>query len=405
MGEVSLAQPNSMKLMTVLVGLVGLAIILLFVFGTYTRRTQVTGRLIPTGGMATVVAPSSGVVEVLSTREGDVVNAGQKLAVIRVPRSAIKSGDTQAALMKRLMERRFSLQASRAAQAEQFEVQGHGLRVQLKASREEQSQLNEEIKVRLQQVRIAQETLERLTALSGDRFVSILQVKQQESTVLLFRSEIEGLRRQLSIARRSAAQLEQSLAEIPAQRANALAEMDGHLAALEQELVQVEAEGALVLTSPVTGQVANELANVGQAVEAGKPILAIIPQAGILEAELAVPSRAVGFISPGDRVLLRYQAYPYQKFGHHIGHVKRISRGALTDSGETNSVGASIKEPYYRITVSLQRPEIMAFGKAEALKPGMLIDADILGERRRLLEWALEPLYTLSGRISGGQRE
>lgn len=55
-----------------------------------------------------------------------------------------------------------------------------------------------------------------------------------------------------------------------------------------------------------------------------------LPGDGRLEAELLVSSRAIGFIEPGDRVLLRYQAYPYQKFGHHLGEVARISRSALS---------------------------------------------------------------------------
>ena len=34
--------------------------------------------------------------------------------------------------------------------------------------------------------------------------------------------------------------------------------------------------------------------------------------------------------------------------------------------------------------------------------PGMLLDADILGERRRLIEWVFEPLYSLKGRVGDG---
>jgi membrane fusion protein len=114
-----------------------------------------------------------------------------------------------------------------------------------------------------------------------------------------------------------------------------------------------------------------------------------------------VPSRAIGFIEPGDKVLLRYRAFPYQKFGHHTGRVARISRSALSPSDFGALIGNTPQgETFYRVTVKLARQSVMAFGKPEQLKPGMLLDADILGEKRRLIEWVLEPLYSVSGRVA-----
>jgi membrane fusion protein len=115
---------------------------------------------------------------------------------------------------------------------------------------------------------------------------------------------------------------------------------------------------------------------------------------------LLVPSRAIGFIEPGDRVLLRYQAFPYQKFGHQEGRVAAISRSALS-AGELGGLIGSTQqgEPFYRVTVSLARQAIIAYGKPEALKPGMLVDADVLGERKALVEWIFEPLYSLHGKL------
>ena len=82
-----------------------------------------------------------------------------------------------------------------------------------------------------------------------------------------------------------------------------------------------------------SGLVANRLVEPGQAVQAGQPLVSLLPEGSVLQAQLLVPSRAIGFIEEGDRVLLRYQAYPYQKFGHHVGRVVRISRSALGPGG------------------------------------------------------------------------
>jgi membrane fusion protein len=123
--------------------------------------------------------------------------------------------------------------------------------------------------------------------------------------------------------------------------------------------------------------------------------MSLLPKGSRLQAQLLVPSAAVGFIEPGDSVLLRYQAYPYQKFGHHRGKVIRVSRSAIAPAGGDGQSA----EPYYRVLVALDEQSITAYGKQEPLRPGMRLDADILGERRKLYEWVLEPLYSLRGKV------
>ena len=57
-------------------------------------------------------------------------------------------------------------------------------------------------------------------------------------------------------------------------------------------------------------------------------MLKIVPEHEPMQAELLAPSSAVGFIHPGGRVLLRYSAFPYQKFGEYWGTVMSVSRRA-----------------------------------------------------------------------------
>jgi membrane fusion protein len=163
---------------------------------------------------------------------------------------------------------------------------------------------------------------------------------------------------------------------------------------IDQETIQQETSGEFLLRASLPGLVANRLVEPGQAVQSGQPVMSLLPAGSQLQVQLLVPSAAVGFIEPGDRVLLRYQAYPYQKFGHQRGEVIRVSRSAIAPSG-----GDANAQPYYRVLVALDRQSILAYGKQEPLRPGMLLDADILGERRKLYEWVLEPLYSLSGKV------
>ena len=115
------------------------------------------------------------------------------------------------------------------------------------------------------------------------------------------------------------------------------------------------------------------------------------------------PSRGVGFVRPGQRVLLRYQAFPYQKFGHYEARVANVSRTAVSPSelpvqlsGLSSLYGAN--EPVYRIEATLSGQSINAYGKAVPLQPGMQLEADVVIEKRRLFEWMLDPLFTLTGK-------
>jgi len=400
LGGISLAQPTRLWMLTSAAAACGAVVALFLTLGTYTRRSTVTGQLVPAKGLASVLAPSTGVVTMLDVAEGTRVREGQRLAVVTVPRATVAGGDTLAALEERLKQRLEGLAEGRGAQRELLDVQASGYGAQLAVARRELGQIEAEIDTRREQIRIADETLQRLRQLEDERYVSLLQINQQESNALSWRGEMQGLERQAISVRRTIAQLQHALRELPGQ---ARATEAGHvrdLAMLEQERLETQSRGALAITSPVDGVVSSLLVKHGQAIQAGQSLLSVLPGDEGLEAELLVPSRAIGFIEPGDRVLLRYQAYPYQKFGHHEGEVARISRSALNPS-ELGALrgNAQAGEPLYRITVTLARQAVTAYGNEELLKPGMLVDADIMGERRRLIEWIFEPLYSLKGRV------
>ena len=400
-GGISLAQPVRLWVLTLAAAGAAITIILFVTLGTYTRRSTVTGHLVPSQGLATVLAPATGVVTRLNAVEGARVDVGAAVALVTVPRATLASGDTQIALEQQIGQRHAGLISAQDAQQQQLQAQTQGAREQLAVAQRELAQIESEVATRLDQIRIANETLERLRRLEDGQYVSVLQIKQQEAGVLEYTGQMQSLQRQAIGTRRLISQLQQAVRELPAQGQASDAGFQRELAQLEQERVQTQASGALVVNAPVTGVVATQVDKPGQAVQAGQPLMTLLPGDGRLEAELLVPSRAIGFIEPGDRVLLRYQAFPYQKFGHQEGRVAAISRSALSQGELAALIGnAQQGEPFYRVTVSLARQAITAYGKPESLRPGMVLDADVLGERRALIEWIFEPLYSLGGKVA-----
>lgn len=394
-GGISLAQPLKPWLLTALSVLAAAAVVAFLMLGEYTRRSRVTGQLVPDLGLATVVAPTSGVVARLYPEEGDQVARNDPMTRIDVPRVMASGADAMGALRRGLEMQRQSVAALGESQARQIDVQREGLSRQRTAARRELAQIEDEIATRREQVQVGLETTGRYRRLADQKYIGRVQLNQQEQAVLELRFEQQSLQRQATMLRRNLAQIDQALGELPARRQSAEAGTRRDLAVLERERVQQEASGELLIRAPVPGLVANRLIEPGQSVQAGQALMSVLPAGSQLQAQLLVPSAAVGFVEPGDQVLLRYQAFPYQKFGHHAGTVIRVSRSAIAAPAGAGPGS----EPYYRVLVALDRQSILAYGKAEPLRPGMRLDADIMGERRKLHEWALEPLYSLRGRV------
>lgn len=395
LGGISLAQPLRLWILTAFAVCAAMAIVCFLIVGEYTHRSRVTGQLVPDLGLSTVVAPTDGVVARLFPEEGVRVQAGDALTLINVPRATASGADTSAAIGEELQVRRASTRQLGRSQIVQIDAQIAGQMRQVDGARRELQQIENEIATRSKQVQLGRETVQRYQRVADQKYVSQVHLNQQQQSLLGLFNMQQQLERQATTIRRNIAQLEQSLRELPAQRRALIAATERDVAILDQEQIQQQANGELLVKAPVTGIVANRLIEPGQAVQRGQPLLSLLPKDSHLQARLLVPSRAIGFIEPGDSVLLRYQAYPYQKFGHHAGKVIRVSRSAVNPGA---SAGESA-EPYYRVLVALDQQTITAYGHPEALRPGMLLDADILGERRKLYEWALEPLYSIVGKL------
>jgi membrane fusion protein len=171
---------------------------------------------------------------------------------------------------------------------------------------------------------------------------------------------------------------------------------------IEQELTEAEGQRTIVITAPRDGSVTNLQATVGSNVQTNVPLLNIVPTGSSLRAQLFATSRAIGFVRQGQSVLLRYDAFPYQKFGFYEGVITSVSRSALSPSElppELSGLSSlyTTNEPIYEISVDLALQTATAYGATVPLQPGMQLSADILIDRRRLIEWMLDPLVSLTG--------
>jgi membrane fusion protein len=180
------------------------------------------------------------------------------------------------------------------------------------------------------------------------------------------------------------------LASLPHDRNAALATIGERVALLDQRLTEAGRRSHVVLTAPVAGRIADIRVELGETAKAKSVLVEVIPEGAGLQVELFAPSRATGFLAPGTEVQLRYDAFPYQKFGVSSGRILRISRSTMDARELPRTMVAD--EPVYRVIVTIDRDHVMVDGKKRPLQAGMTLKADLILERRRVAEFLFAPL-------------
>ena len=184
---------------------------------------------------------------------------------------------------------------------------------------------------------------------------------------------------------------------LPTEHQQQLSLLESEHSRLEQQQLELQGRQQLLLSAPVAGRVTNLIAEPGKTIAAQQPLLTILPSGTALEAVLLVPTRAFGFVQPGQRTRLRFEAFPYQRFGIYEGEVTQTGQAILLPN--ELDIPVPIQEPVYRVAVALESQEIRAYGSSVPLQSGMLLSADIVLEQRSLLSWLLEPISSLRGRL------
>lgn len=396
LGDIVLARPVSFAALTA--GAVALAALLVgyCIVGEYTKKARVSGYLVPDQGVLKVMASAPGVVTALRVREGQQVRRGEPLATLSAERMG-SAGSMQATIGQQLAARQASLAAEIQKTEALFEQQLQSSRVRLTQLGQEHAQLGRAIELQQERVRLAETAYERNARLAADRFISESALQDKRADLLDQRNRLNDLQRARTSLERDIASTEADIASVPLKKANAVAALQRSRAELVATAAENETQREEVLVAPQDGTVTALQMHEGKQVVPGVPLLSVIPSSARLEADLYVPSRSAGFIRIGSQARLQYQAFPYQKFGTQEGVVVRISRTAVPAS--ELPFPAQGNEVYYVVSVLPRQGWVEAYGRREPLQSGMQLDADIWLDRRTLLEWILEPLFSVSGRL------
>jgi hemolysin D len=161
-----------------------------------------------------------------------------------------------------------------------------------------------------------------------------------------------------------------------------------------EELVKSTRRSSLQrLLSPVDGTI-SQLAvhTVGGMVEATKPIMVVVPSGDRLIVEAKVLNKDMGFVSVGQAVAVKLEAFPFTRFGTVPGVITSIGSDAVEDE----KLGL-----VYTVRVKLERSTMARGDTTVALAPGMAATADIKTGRRSILSYLVSPID--EARLSAGR--
>ncbi|QJR15101.1 HlyD family efflux transporter periplasmic adaptor subunit [Usitatibacter palustris] len=397
LGEAIIARPVPFWVFTALA--VGIAILLVSValWGQYQRRERVDGFLALDQGAARVLISDAGRVNELLIKEGDVIVAGAPMAKVSIERLTASGASSGEAVAKEMESRRASLEKEQSQWKELGDQQVEQVRRKVKDLENELVQVDREMKLQETRVASTKEQANRYKSLAGEKFVSDVAAKQKQDEVTDQEIKLQALRRQRSQVERDLGAAKMEEPSIRLRTRTQADQVSRQMSELKEGLANVEARRENVIRAPVSGVVTNIAVTLGQSVASDATLATVLPTGSGLHVELLVPTRAIGFVQKGQEVVLRYEAFPFERFGQYRGTIADIGRNVWSAGEKIGPLAA--KEPVYRVDVKLDRQDVAALGQTFALRPGMLVNADLLLEKRTLIEWLFEPILQLKSRL------
>jgi len=147
-------------------------------------------------------------------------------------------------------------------------------------------------------------------------------------------------------------------------------------------------QSMVVLTAPADAVVL-EIAKLSQGsiVREAETFFTLVPLGDVLEADVQIESKDVGYIKLGAATHIKVDTFPFMKHGMLDGKLRTVSQDAFRR--EANSAGS---DAYYAGRIAIENLKLDALPDNAKLLPGMTLTAEILVGKRSVMSYLLWPL-------------
>lgn len=395
-GEVSLVQVPSFVWLTGLIALIVVSSLIFLLTSNYSRKAVVFGALQPEQGIIRVQTAQSGTVKQILVQEGDKVEAGQPLLQLTTQHYSSTDKELNASLQQELVAILESLQQQKQQEVEKYRIKSNDNKELIVSAQKQLNQVKHQQTIFQQRLDLNQRLVERLSQLSGTGYISSLELDRQRDTLLSLQQQGQMLEGEELRLNEQLKQQQSLLQQLPLDQQAALTQLDNQASEFRNQLTRLQHEQSSIIRAPKAGTVSGILPRSGHFMDTGSVILSLIPEGAELEAVIYIPTKSIAFIEPEQEVRLRFHAFPYERFGVKQGKVHEVSHTVLLPDEVTDS---TLTEPSYRVRVKLASQQIYAYNRELQLRAGMTLDADVITEKRSLLQWLFDPIYSIKGQL------
>ena len=385
-GTVVAAVPPSSRFYTWLVVGVVAIVLLLLIFGNYASSAQVRGIVSYDSGIARVFASDAAEIRTIHVRTGQSVAAGDPLVTL-TPTQGVGGVSPQLAQLA-------AQDAELTRQIDLASVIGttdtSTLQQQRSSLIEAIASLERQRTIATGQISLSDAALRRAVSLASQGAGTQRQVEDSRSMLLARRAELESIGERLIAQRETLRNTEIEVQRRSLETRQSRSVLLAQRAALAEQRALLSRSDQVTLTAPVAGIVGDVSADTGQRARPDTSLVTVVPRDSRLEVWLYAPSRAVGLSRPGQRVRLKFDSFPFEKYGVGSGVVTDVSR-VPTEPGNIG-VDLGFQEPVFRIRVRIDRFAPRAPTSIDALRPGMTVSASLVLERRNLWQMLFSPL-------------
>lgn len=398
LGKVLLAGPASTSFAVLIACICLVALIALAFVIQVPSRLHAPGVILPAGGLTTMPAEQSGVIEEVLVKPGDMVAAGSTLMTLAVDRALADGiGSYQTRSLSAAQQRQLLLQR-RNRERNAFDARMRSMRLEQTALNSTLDLLRARGQNAARQVELAAADYRRLKTLASQghaarRDVEPAELRWLQAMALLDQLRSRQIEAQAAIGRIS----EEMVAERQSFQALDLnLEIDSERMA--ERAVELDGLSRRAVTAPMLGQLADVLVSAGKPVNVGDALVTMHPPGAKMEARLYLSSAAAGRAEAGQEAVLKLPAFPSRQFGVLRGTVMEMTSSPL----QANAIRLvpNLLAPAYEARVRLEQQHVQARDRRWPLRPGLSVDATIIESRRPLIRWLLDPIVRGAGDTS-----